>query len=311
MGERELVRYRGWVYDSARWRDVRLRPGDVVISTAPKCGTTWTQMICVLLVLQRADIGAPLSVVSPWVDMLTAPIGDVIALLEAQRHRRVIKTHTPLDGLPRHDGVTYICVGRDPRDTALSMEGHRENMDLERFRAARAETAAVDGDAGLPPPPPADRPLDQRERFWRWVDDETPPPDASSSLVRTLRHLETFWAVRNEPGIVLLHYDELSADLEGEMRALADRLRIEVPEDRWPELVEAAGFAAMKRRAGALAPTSGGRSLWRDPGQFFRRGTSGQWRELLDADDVERYRRRVEGLVAPDLASWAHGRAGL
>jgi aryl sulfotransferase len=312
MGERALVRYRGWVYDSARWGAVRLRPGDIVISTPPKCGTTWTQMICVLLVLQRPDIGAPLSVVSPWVDMLTTPIGDVVATLEAQRHRRVIKTHTPLDGLPRADEVTYICVGRDPRDTALSMAGHRDNMDLERFGRARAETAAVDGEAGLPPPPAPDRPLDERERFWLWVEDHTPPPDASSSLLRTLRHLETFWEVRTEPGIVLLHYDDLSADLEGEMRALADRLGIDVPEDRWPELVEAAGFAAMKRQAGALAPTSMGRNLWRDPQQFFRRGTSGQWRELLDDEgDLDRYRRRVAALVPPDLATWAHGRAGL
>jgi aryl sulfotransferase len=75
--------------------------------------------------------------------------------------------------------------------------------------------------------------------------------------------------------------------------------------------VEAAGFAAMKRQAGALAPSSGGRSFWRDPEQFFRLGTSGQWRELLDDEDLDRYRRRVNALVAPDLARWAHGRAGL
>ena len=97
MGEREPVRYRGWIYDSARWGAVRLRPGDVVISTPPKCGTTWTQMICVLLVLQRADIGAPLSVVSPWVDMLTTPIGDVVGALEAQRAAREV-------------GATGLCL---------------------------------------------------------------------------------------------------------------------------------------------------------------------------------------------------------
>jgi aryl sulfotransferase len=311
MGERELVRYRSWVYDSARWGAVRLRPGDIVISTPPKCGTTWTQMICVLLVHQRPDLGAPLSVLSPWVDMLGTPIGEVVATLEAQPHRRVIKTHTPLDGLPRGEDVTYICVARDPRDTAISMGGHRDNMDIERFGSARAEVATVDGEAGLPLPPAGQPALSERERFWHWVDDVSPPTEAPSSLLRTLRHLEQFWEVGADPGIVLLHYDDLSADLEGEMRALADRLGIVAPEARWPELVEAAGFAAMKRQAGALAPTSMGRSFWRDPGQFFRLGTSGQWRELLDGDDLERYRRRVADLVPSDLATWAHGRAGL
>ena len=45
------------------------------------------------------------------------------------------------------------------------------------------------------------------------------------------------WARRDEPNVVLVHYDDLFADLEGEMRRLADRLGIAVPEERWPELV--------------------------------------------------------------------------
>ena len=46
-------RYEGVVFDSSRWDGFALRPGDIVISTPPKCGTTWTQMICALLILQE------------------------------------------------------------------------------------------------------------------------------------------------------------------------------------------------------------------------------------------------------------------
>ena len=106
MDERELVRYRGPVYDSERWRGFAFRPGDIVISTPPKCGTTWTQMMCALLVLQEPVLEQPLSVLSPWLDMLTRARLDVVADLEAQRHRRFIKTHTPLDGLPLDASVT-------------------------------------------------------------------------------------------------------------------------------------------------------------------------------------------------------------
>jgi hypothetical protein len=143
------------------------------------------------------------------------------------------------------------------------------------------------------------------------VDDAEAPTETASSLLRTLRHLGSFWAVRHEPAVVLLHYDDLTADLEGEMRALARRLGIEVHEGAWPALVEAAGFDSMRSRAEALAPSSFGRTLWRDPEQFFRAGTSGQWRDLLDEADLDRYRRRVRALVDPDLARWAHGEAGL
>lgn len=133
MAERELVWYRGIVYDSARWQGFTFRPDDIVISTPPKCGTTWTQMICALLILQRPRLDQPLSTLSPWLDMQARARKDVLADLEAQRHRRFIKTHTPLDGLPLAESVTYICVARDPRDVALSIDGHRANMDFERY----------------------------------------------------------------------------------------------------------------------------------------------------------------------------------
>jgi len=60
----------GFMADSARWERFRFRPDDVVISTPSKCGTTWMQKIVGMLVLDRVDLGAPLSTVSPWLDML-------------------------------------------------------------------------------------------------------------------------------------------------------------------------------------------------------------------------------------------------
>src|SRR5690349_16062238 len=94
------VVYRTFVRDSTRWDGFPLRADDIVISTPAKCGTTWMQMICALLVFQSAELPAPLSTISPWLDMLTRPRDDVFADLAAQTHRRFIKTHLPLDGLP-------------------------------------------------------------------------------------------------------------------------------------------------------------------------------------------------------------------
>jgi hypothetical protein len=139
--------------------------------------------------------------------------------LEAQRHRRFIKTHTPLDGLPLDASVTYLCVGRDPRDVALSMDKHMENLDFAAVLAARNAAAAVDGTIPdqVAPPPRADS---ERERFWAWVDDDAPPTESASSLLRTLRHLQTFWDAPEGADVVMLHFDELRTDLEGQMRAL-------------------------------------------------------------------------------------------
>src|SRR5580704_15729994 len=110
------VRYQSYEEDSARWSGFPFRDGDIVISTRSKSGTTWMQMICALLVFQSPELPAPIADLSPWVDHLTAPIDDVLALLEAQRHRRFVKSHTPLDGVPADRRATYVVVARHPLD---------------------------------------------------------------------------------------------------------------------------------------------------------------------------------------------------
>jgi hypothetical protein len=52
----------------------------------------------------------------------------------------------------------------------------------------------------------------------------------------------------------MVHYNDLKADLSGEMKRIAAFLGIETPAALWPELVEAATFDKMKdRRRGAPA----------------------------------------------------------
>ena len=306
MTDGELVRYRNRIFDSVRWTHLELRGDDIIVSTPPKCGTTWTQMICVLLVLGKPTLDRPLSTISPWLDMETRAIVDVVADLEGQRHRRVIKTHTPRDGLPYREGVTYICVGRDPRDVALSIDNHWSNMNVDAFAAAREAALGTLAEPAIASPPP--RAPTAKERFWSWVDNDAPPTETGSSLLRTLHHFATFWAARDDDSVVLLHYDDLQRDLDGSMRALAQRLGISVEEGRWPELVAAATYESMRRNRDKTVPNVG-RGLWHDEERFFNRGTSGQWRELVDDEDLVRYGRRVAELAEPGLAAWAHGGA--
>ena len=299
----ERVRYLTEFQDSARWDDFTLRPDDIIVSPPAKCGTTWMQTICTLLVHQAPELPQPLAELSPWLEMLTRPLDEVVRDLDAQPHRRVIKSHTPLDGLPWHDTVTYITVGRDPRDVAISMDHHDQNFDEAAFARARRRTlgeAAGDDEAPVEPDDP-----DAKVRFWQWVDKDVPPQESGSSLLRTLRHLDTYWQARDRENVVLVHFADLRGDLEGSMRALATRLGIDVDEARWPALVKAATFDDMRAHADRLAPNTD-TQLFRDPTEFFHAGTSGQWRALLDADDLRRYEARVDALASPELVRWVH-----
>jgi len=261
-------------------------------------------MICALLILQEPELPLPLDTLSPWIDMVTRARADVFADLEAQAHRRFIKTHTPLDGIPGDPTVTYICVGRDPRDVGLSMDHHIDNTDIGAFLSQRERAAAIDGIELGPLRPPRPRPDGERDRFLA-VGRRRDAVDVGSSLRRTAEHLQTFRDAADDLDVAYLHYDDLKAGLEGQMRQMAARLGIDVDERRWPRLVQAATFESMRSRADTTVP-AGGPEHWIDPAAFFSRGTSGQWRDLLDDADLARYAARVRALASDNLVEWVH-----
>ena len=300
----ERPRYRSVVADSQRWDGFRFRDGDIVISTPPKSGTTWMQRLVALLVFDGPDLPAPISKVSPWLDMQLAPLEDVTGLLDGQQHRRFIKTHTPLDGIPFDSRARYVCVGRDPRDVAVSARHHMSNMNIERFIATRQAAVGLDDlpELGIekpgPPPPQSDE-----DALRAWMDDDS--GRAPMSLQFVLTHLSTFWAARQSPNVALFHYGDLSADLAGELHRLASFLGYEITPDRAGELAPWASFDAMKRDAASVAPNAD-IGLWHNTGEFFHKGQCGQWREVFTDAHLARYDERVRQLVPPDLADWLH-----
>ena len=293
-----MERYRSVVADNARWEGFNFRDGDIVISTAPKCGTTWTQTICALLVFGTPHFPAPVDMLSPWLDQTLRPLDEVRRDLDGQTHRRFIKTHTPLDGLPWDDRVVYITVGRDPRDVALSWDNHLLNMDIAAIIDLRGKAVGNDDlpelMADFKPPPP-----DVEARFWTWVETTDDP---MGGLQGTVHHLKTFWDVREKPNVIMLHYSDLKADLAGEMAGLAERLGLDV--DVTPELVKAATFDEMKKHANEVGPNQS-ENIWLDPERFFNKGTSGQWRDVV-AERDPRYWNRVGELADAEFSAWLH-----
>jgi aryl sulfotransferase len=288
-------RYRSPDEDSARWARFAFRPGDIVISTRSKSGTTWMQMICALLVLRTPELPSPLAELSPWLDWLVEPEQDVLARLDAQRHRRLVKTHTPLDGVPIDPRATYIVVARHPLDMAVSLYHQGDNLDRPRLRALTGQPEPFT-------PSPARPTLSAAIRMW--VDSDDDPRTSLDSLAGVMWHYSDAWARRHEPNVVLVHYNDLAADLDGEMRRIAGRLGETVPDDRWAELVQAATFEQMRGRAEWLVPDRAG--VLKDANAFFRRGSSGSGREVFGPEGVARYHQRAAEIAPPDLLEWLH-----
>ena len=287
-------RYQSPDEDSARWLDFPLRVGDIVISSRSKTGTTWVQMICALLIFRTPQLPAPLAQLSPWLDHLIVPPEQVYARLTAQDHRRFIKTHTPLDGIPLDSRATYIVTARHPLDMAVSLYHQGDNIDRVRLRQLTGQPEPAS-------PPPLRQPL--HEWLLEWIADDADPREYLDSLPGVMWHLSDAWARRDEPNVLLVHYDNLSADLEGQMRWLAGQLGIAVPAQAWPSLVQAAMFENMSARADTLVPTAG---ILKSNAAFFRRGTSGEGRQILSDEEVAAYYARAAQLAPTDMLTWLH-----
>jgi hypothetical protein len=279
-----------------------------VITTPSKCGTTWMQTIVGMLVLGRTDLGSPINQLSPWLDMLIYTDDEVFGRLERQTHRRFIKSHTPLDGIPRHASVTYVCVIRHPLDVALSDLDHERNMRRDHaVRLREAASGPVDPELVLPAQGP-EEPGD----YLRWFigNDNQPIGSGPYGLADYCQQVGTYWDARDAENVHLFHYADLWRDLGSEMRRVAHALEVEVDEGSWSALVEAATLESMRSRATMTAPNADD-DMWRSPEAFFRQGGTRDWASLLSEDDLAHFETRLRELAA-EAADWVlQGRSAL
>jgi aryl sulfotransferase len=300
--ERRATReYRTWTNDSRHWSRYRPRAADIVISTYPKCGTTWMQRIVGSLVFQTPEPMPFSSEISLWIDgRTTRRLDEVIATIEAQAHRRFLKAHLPSDGLPIFDEVRYLHVARDGRDALMSWHEHDAAWLPEMIGRLDANGLG-DETIGKPYPP---RLTDPAEQFHRWLTMgvTADQPDGCPNL--SYFHCEaTWWEARHRPNVLMVHYNDLKADLAGEVARIAEFLAIPLPDGLLPELVAAAGLRAMQRDGDALLPHQV--KVFRDGHRsFLNKGTAGRWRGLFRDDDLALYQAKLEASVTPECAQW-------
>jgi len=289
--------YQNHHLDTTRWDEFKPRPGDIIISTSYKAGTTLTQMIVTNL-LFPGGLPATVGDLSPWVDARMRPVEEVLATLEAQTHRRCIKTHLPLDGVPFFEEAQYVMVGRDPRDVFMSLVNHYGNHTPEFFEMLNGQPGRV-GDAF----PVYDGDIHALWRNWisrGWFDWESDGYPYWSHL----HHAKTWWEFRHLPNVRLIHYADLRRDLEGEMRSLASWLAIDVPEDRWPAVVDACRFETVKANAEKVIGAQANMA-WKGGAQtFIYKGTNGRWKDVLTEAELTEYAAAMQKTLPPDCARW-------
>jgi len=276
-------------FDSTIWNEFRFRDDDVVVASYAKSGTTWVQQIATQLVF-GGDPEVAVADVSPWLDLRVPPKQEKLAAVEAQAHRRVLKTHLPVDALVFSPKAKYVYVARDGRDVVWSMYNHHTSANDAWYEALNDTPGRVG--------PPIERPpADVRQYFRDWLDRDGHP------FWPFWENVRSWWAIRRLPNLALFHFEDLKRDLPGQIRRMAAFLEVPVAEARWDDITLHCSFDWMKQNASKAAPLGG--AFWDGGGaSFIHKGTNGRWRDVLTAAEVAEYEERALKELGPACARW-------
>jgi aryl sulfotransferase len=282
--------------DSTIWNDFKFRDDDIIISTYAKSGTTWMQQI-ISQMLFNGDTEIDTQAMSPWIDFRLPPKEVKLPQVEAQTHRRFIKTHLPVEALVFSPKAKYIYIGRDGRDVLWSLYNHHAMGNEAMYDALNNSPGRV----GPPLEPPPD---DIREYWHTWLAKDGFPYWSFWENVRS------WWAIRNLPNMMMVHFDVLKRRMPEEMRRIAKFLDIPIDESKWDVIVEHCTFDWMKEHGEKIVPLGG--VMWKGGTKtFINKGTNGRWKETLTAAESAEYEAKALAELGPECAHWLATGEGL
>jgi hypothetical protein len=254
-------------------------PDDIFIVTYPKSGTTWLQMIVYQLTTDGAMDFAHIDDVSPFLEGAMIPGDRKISDLPATP--RVVKSHLSYPEIPKGPG-RYICGVRNGLDVVVSYHHHARKY--------------------LPPL----RGLSTSEFFSRFMAGDVPYGSWFEHVAGWLRN-------KNRLNMLVVTYEELSADLEAGVKRIADFCGITIDPADMPRILERCSFAFMREHE---AKFSLGRPLLQTPAAgpetgFIRQGQVGGFRQELDARAVSEFQEACDrrlGHLGEDMLRVLSGR---
>ncbi|HEX5868809.1 MAG TPA: sulfotransferase domain-containing protein [Longimicrobium sp.] len=224
-------------------------PDDIFIVTYPRSGTTWLQMIVYQLTTDGAMDFAHIDEVSPYLEVTMIPRGRKISDLRATP--RVVKSHLPYHEIPKGPG-RYIYGVRNGLDVAVSYHYHAR-----KYLPGMGRLSAS-------------------EFFSRFMAGQVLYGSWFEHVGRWLRNEDRL-------NVLVVTYEELSADLEAAVKRIADFCGITIDPAAMPRILERCSFAFMREHDDRF---SGERFYPRAAAPetpFIRQGQVGGWRQDLDA----------------------------
>jgi len=240
---------------------------DVNIITYPKAGTSWIQEIA-WLVTHSADVEAacetPSGQRTTYIE-LAVPGLDKLAKLTAAQPPRHVKWHHAAWLLPPsvlHTGRIIYLI-RNPKDTVVSWYHFQRMNALYAFKGDFDQFFDLFLDHNVP-----------YGSYWE--------------------NVHSWWALRHQPNVLIMTYEDLHRDLSAQVRKVSDFLEAGLSDAQVATVVEHTSFNKMRANPMTNAATM---PKIEGEGVFMRKGMVGDWKNYLS----EKQNARMDSWVVEHL----------
>ncbi len=129
----------GFSYDSvSSGLSLPAQPNDVFVCSYPDCGTNWVLRVLFPLLHDDVEPRSGIENVIPHLELHGRELSERMAA--SLKAPRLFKTHVPYKWTPQSSDAKYICIIRNPKDTALaSYYRTRECIDAYQYENGQWE----------------------------------------------------------------------------------------------------------------------------------------------------------------------------
>jgi Sulfotransferase domain len=237
------------------------RTDDIFIATYGRSGTTWMQMILYQLTTDGSLDFPHISQVSPWFERVLSKKLMSADQLNQLPSPRLLKTHLHYKWTPKCR-CKYIYVFRDGRDVAVSY--YHFYVSHLGFKGTFSDFFEQNFMRG-------------RVQCGLWFD-----------------HVEGWRANKDNLDILYLQYEDLIADLEGNLLQIIDFCGLDIKEERLPEIIERCSFDFMKKYENKFDHHTG--LIWEKghmQNSFLRKGKTGEGKLTLTAEQEKLFNQKA------------------